>query len=58
MMLLSDLFSFAYVPGWYSQLRRTGKAGIAGAVVFSESDVLNQESRYPDFRAIYSHSLS
>lgn len=28
MMLLSDLFSFAYVPGWYSQLDELAKLAL------------------------------
>ena len=38
MILMPDLFSFAYVPNWYSQL---------------ESYILNEKSRYSDFGAIH-----
>ena len=57
MILMPDLFSFAYVPNWYSQLDMLAGDVPAGTVAIQKPDILNEKSRYSDFGAIYSRDL-
>ena len=56
MILMPDLFSFAYVPNWYSQLDMLAEMALPEPWRF-KNPIYNEKSRYSDFGAIYSRDL-
>ena len=53
MNLLPDLFSFAYVPGWYRQLDELAELARPEPWRFREPMYFYQKPRYSDIRAVY-----
>ena len=53
MILMPDLFSFAYVPNWYSQLDMLAEMALPESVAIQKPYILNKKSRYSDFGAIH-----
>ena len=57
MILMPDLFSFAYVPNWYSQLDMLAEMALPEPWRFKKSYILNEKSRHSDIGAVHSRDL-
>ena len=57
MILMPYLFSFAYVPNWYSQLDMLAEMALPEPWRFKKPYILNEKSRYSDIGAIHSRNL-
>ena len=53
MILMPDLFSFAYVPNWYSQLDMLAEMALPEPWRFKNPIYLTKNFRHSDFGAIH-----